>query len=92
MSEGISSSERFISDHQLDAQEKIVDLELVRLDLQMSELSSDEVWKFKDGLNRIKYGIKEMRRDLHLLPVKRKRLWDRLRIRVYSWSVQDRFE
>jgi len=92
MSKGITASERFISDHQLDAQEKIIDLEIIRLEMQMGAESTEEVWKFKDGLGRIKYGIKEMRRDLHLLPVKRKRLWDRLRIRVYSWSVRERFE
>lgn len=92
MSNGISASERFISDHQLDAQEKIIDLEIIRLDLQMTPQSTEEVWRFRDGLQRIKHGIKEMRQDLHQLPVNRKRLWDRLRIRVYSWSVRERFE
>jgi len=88
----ISASERFISDHQLDIQERVIDLELIRLELQMSTESTAQVWKFKDGLNNIKRSIKDMRQELHQYPVKRKRLWDRLRIRVYSWSVRDRFE
>ena len=92
MSNDISASERFISDHQLDAQETLIDLEIIRLEIQMSPNSTDEVWKFKDGLHLIKRGIHTTRQDLHLLPVKKKRLWDRLRIRVYLWSVRGRFE
>lgn len=92
MAKGISASERFISDHQLDAQEKIIDLELIRLEIQMGPESSEKVWKLKEGLQRIKQGIILTRQDLHLLPVRRKRLWDRLRIRVYTWAVRGRFE
>jgi len=39
MSKAISASDRFISDHQLDAQEKIVDLELLRLESSMVGLT-----------------------------------------------------
>ena len=88
----ISYSERFISDHQLDVQEALVDLELIRLDIQMTEYSTAEVWRFKDELKVIKKGIKIAREDLHLFPVGRKWLWQRLRIRLYQWSVQGRFE
>ena len=92
MTRSISNSERFISDHQLDAQEALIDVELIRLDIQMTEYSSAEVWKFKDELRAIKKGIKIARKDLHLLPVGRKWLWQRLRIWVYEWSVRGRYE
>jgi len=92
MSEGISASERFISDHQLDAQEKIVDLELLRLEIEMGPDSSEKVWQFRDQLKHIKRGIKVTRQDLHQVPVRRKWLWQRLRIWVYEWSVRGRFE
>ena len=92
MTKPISYSERFVSDHQLDAQEALVDVELLRLDITMTEYSSAEVWKFKEELKAIKKGVKVARDDLHLLPVGRKWLWQRLRIWIYEWSVQGRFE
>jgi len=92
MVKSITATDRFVSDHQLDAQEALVDIEIIRLDMQMSGQSTDEVWAFKGQLNAIKKGIRDARRELHDLPVKRKGIWDRLRIRVYLWAVQGRFE
>lgn len=88
----ISCSERFIADHQLDAQEAVIDAELLRLDLQMSAYSSEEVWKFKDELRSIKKGIGIARNDLHQFSVRRKWLWQRLRIWIYKWAIRGRIE
>lgn len=88
----ISASDRFIADHQLDVQETAVDAELLRLEMQMTVDSSEKVWAFKENLEQIKRGIADTRFDVHQLPVKKKKFWDRFRIRVYLWSVRGRFE
>jgi len=92
MTKPITASDRFVSDRQLDAQEALIDIEIIRLEMQMSGQSTEEVWVFKGQLTAIKKGIMDARKALHLLPVKRKKLWDRLRIRIYLWSIQDRFK
>ena len=90
--EPITASERFISDHQLDVQETAIDAELLRLDMMITIDSPDEAHAFRVNLQNIKQGIKETRWDLHKIPVKKKRMWDRIRIRLYLWSVRGRFE
>jgi len=88
----ISYSQRYIGDHQIDAQEALVECELIRLELQMSMSSTGEVFEFRDQLHIIKQSLKSAREDLHMLPVGRKWLWQRLRIMIYEWSIQDRFK
>jgi len=88
----ISYSERFIADHQIDVQEALIECELMRLDMQMSMSSTGEVWAFKEGLNLIRRSLKAAREDLHQLSVGRKWPWQRLRIAIYKWSVQERFK
>lgn len=88
----ISASERYISDHQLDAQEALVNTELIRLDLQMSPQSREEVWEFRGNLQAIRKGIQAARKELHQYEVKRKGAWDRLKIKVYEWAIRDRLK
>jgi len=88
----ISYSSRVIGDHQIDVQEDLVECELIRLDLQMSPSSTGEVFAFRDELKVLKHSLQAAREDLHELPVGRKWPWQRLWIRLYKWSVQDRFK
>lgn len=85
-------SDRYIQDHQLDAQEAVLDAEILRAKLELNEHSAPKAWAFLEELKTLKQGIGVVRRELHDLPVKRKTLWDRVRIRFYIWAVGDRFQ
>lgn len=88
----ISVADRYIQDHQLDKQETLVDRELLRLDIQVHELSSAAFYRFREELRLIKRSIKETRKELHLIPVRRRTPWDYLKIKLYNWAVRGRIE
>jgi len=88
----ISATQRAVSDHQLDAQERLIDLELTRAELEISPYSTGEAFAMRDALKEIKRSIQGAREDLHELPVRWKTPWDMIKIRLYHWAVQDRFK
>lgn len=88
----ISTAERFVQDHQLDAQEKVLDAEILRVELELNTETKAETWRLLDELKLLRRSVQLTRRELHLIPVKRKRLRDRLKIKLYLWAVADRLK
>jgi len=88
----IPYSTRFISDHQIDAQEALIDIELMRMEMMLSPYSSGETFRMKEELGVIKRSIMEAREELHLVEVKRWTPWDWVKIKVYLWAVRGRFQ
>lgn len=88
----ITATARAVGDHQLDVQEQLIDVEILRLKLNLNAYSSEQTWRMLEEMRNLKEGIRLARREFHLIPTKRRTLWDRAKIAVYHWAVRDRFK
>lgn len=83
---------RYIQEHQLAAQEKILDAEILRIEINLDQVVNEKTFRLLRELKILKESIQAAKKDLLEIPVARKKIWDRLVIKVYDWAVSDRLK
>lgn len=88
----IKHAYRVIQDDMLNRQEVVLDREIFRQDLEITEISSGQKWAFRDELKQMKSAIRRLRKELHRHDVERPTLIDKIKIWFYNWSIRGRIE
>lgn len=88
----LSYSEKEIALLQLDYQEKILNFEIVKLEVSLSPESSQGEWRMLDELRSLRNALRATRREIELHHVNKPTWWDLIKVKLYKWSVSERFQ
>jgi len=58
---------------------------------ELSFVTSPEAWKFLDGLKELRNNIRLTKREIKKITPPKKTIRDKVRYKIYRWSVQERF-
>lgn len=88
----LSWHQKQIALHQLLVQRRALKMMEIQLEMSIRPESPPEVWKRRDCVREELYLISEQRKEIEELPSKKKRLWSELILKIYLWSIADRFK
>jgi len=81
-----------IAEHQLEVQERALTALLTRIEISLNPYSNKETWKLYDFMRELKRETTGSLRDLRNLEIKKATWFGKLKLKLYLWSVKDRFD
>lgn len=90
--DNLSHSDHLILLHKLKVQEDVVSFQIILAEEELSLITTPEAWKFLDGLKEIRNSLRTTKRNVEKITPPKKTIKDRIRYRLYLWSVKERFK
>jgi len=90
--QNLTYSDKEILVHKVDLQVFYLERELDIIQLKMRLDSTEYEWKFRDEMDRLLYQAKAKLKKLEEVETDKKRWQDRIRLRLYYWSIKGRLE
>lgn len=87
----ISYSQARIGHLQLLTQEIELTKQIDALQRDLTPDSTGPVWRFLDELRVLRTQIRQAQKELEIEPTDKPNFWQRLKVRLYQWSVKERF-